>query len=110
MRVQSMKRVDPGCGIREARGIELVRTPRIDRPVLPVLHDVVEGNLPPPELPDHIQRLPGGFIALPRLPQAKGPVWQHRCLAGEQTITGNHLVGRRAIHEVIINAIAHLRP
>ena len=105
-----MERLDPGIRIGKALGIEFVRTPGIGTPVLPILHDVVEGNLPLAELPDHIERLIGCLVALPRLPQAEDPVRHHGRLAGKQTIAVNDPVSGRAVDKVIVGAFADLRP
>ena len=110
MGVQVVDGLDPADGIGKAGGIELVRAPGVCAPVLPVLHDVVEGNLALAELLDHVEELVGGLVPLARLPQAEDPVGQHGGFAGEEAIAGDDLIGGRAVDEGVIDAVADLRP
>ena len=110
MGVQVVDGLDPGDGIGKAGGIELVRAPGVGAPVLPVLHDVVEGDLALAELLDDIKRLVGGLVTLARLPEAEDPVGQHCGLAGEEAIAGDDLIGGGAVDEGVVDAVADLRP
>ena len=101
---------DPMVGVGKAKGIKLVRAvgAGVAGPVLPVLHDDIQGNSAPAKLSDDIEALLRGLIALARLPQAKGPERHHRGVAGDLAIAGDDAVDVRAVAEVIVDAVANV--
>ncbi len=109
-RVAVVDRLHPAVGVGEARGVEAVRAPRVLRPVEPVLHDVVEGDAAGAEAVHRVEALLLRLVALPALPEAEGPPRHHRRLAGEAPVAGDHVVEGRAVGEVVVDAVAHLRP
>ena len=110
MRVLGVDGVDPGDGVGKTGGIELVRAPCVGAPVLPVLHDVVEGDLALAELLDDVERLVGRFVSLARLPEAEDPVGEHGGTASEEAIAGDDLIGCGAVDEGVVDAVADLGP
>ena len=110
MRVGGVDGAGPAFGIGKARGIELMRAPGVRLPILPILHDVVEGNFALAELLDDVERLLRGLIALARLPEPEGPVGRYRSFAGEQTVASDDLVDRRSVDELVVDAVANLGP
>ena len=91
-------------------GEEVHGVPQIvGTPVLPVLDDAVEGHLQLAVLVDHAQQFGGTLVALLALPVAVGPEREHRHVAREMAHLCNHPVGRAAVHEVVVDAVAHLR-
>ena len=110
VRVLVVNGFDPAAGIGEPRGIKLMRTPGVLAPVLPVLHDVVEGNGQPAEFVYHVKALLRRLVTLPRLPQAERPFRHQRSLSGQLSVAGNHAIHRRAINKIIIHASADFRP
>ena len=92
-----------------ARVLELHRVPvRVASPVLPVLYDAVERHLQLAVLVNHAAKLVGAFVAFAALPEAERPERVHGCLARELPHARNHAVGRAAVDEVVVGAVAHL--
>src|SRR5262245_49540306 len=105
-----MDGADPAFGIGEALGIEAVRAPLRLLPVEPILHDDVHGDAARAEALEDVEALLRGLVALAALPQAESPARQHRRLAGETPVARHHVVELRAVDEVIVDALADLRP
>ena len=53
---------------------------------------------------------PVRLVALPALPEAERPARHHRRLAGHRAVAGDDLVQLRAVDEVVVDAVADLRP
>ena len=81
----------------------------VGSPVLPVLDDAVEGHLQGTVLINDALRFRSTLIAFLRLPETVGPEGEHRHIAREVTHLGDDPIGRAAVHEVIVDAIACLR-
>ena len=96
--------------IRIAGRVELVAPPLVRQPVLPVLDDVVDRNLPLAELREGAHQLVLGSIALPALPEAEGPLRIQGGLAGEGAVAADNLVIIGARHEVEVQLGLELRP
>ena len=93
-----------------ARVLELHRVPvRVASPVLPVLNDAVERHLQLAVLVNHAAQLVGTLVPLAALPEAERPERVHGSLAGEPPHARYHAVGRAAVDEVIVGAVAHFR-
>ena len=92
-------------GILEAHGIPV----GVATPVLPVLHDAVEGNLQLAVLVEHGGQLVAGLVALSALPMAHGPEGEHRGLSRQLAYAGDDGVLRAvAVDEVVVDARSHL--
>ena len=108
--VRLVDRVEQALRIRIATGIELVRAPAVRDPVLPILDDVVDGRFAASVAGEDAGDVGGRSVVLARLPVPEGPAGQHRRLAGEPPITGDHLVHVGAVDKVVVRAVADLRP
>ena len=84
--------------------------PLVRQPVLPVLDDVVDGNLPLAELRQRAHEFLLRGIALPALPEAEGPLRIQGGLAGEGAVAADDLVIIGARHEVEVQLGLELRP
>src|ERR1039458_2101582 len=80
---------DPSIRVGKTSWVERMRAPGVRAPILPILNDGVEGNLPLPEFINHIETLLRRLVALARLPQTKGPIRQHRGSASQRTEAGD---------------------
>ena len=96
--------------IRITRGFELMRTPLILGPVVPVLHDIVDRDMTLTELREGTLYLLGCLITLATLPEAQHPLGIEGGLTCQRTIAGNHLVEILASDEVIVHILSHLTP
>ena len=96
--------------VGKALFVELMAAPLVRFPVLPVLHDVVDGDAPAAELCEGGHDLFLGGIAFAALPEAHGPARHHLRLACEGAVAGYDRVGRRPCDEVVIDAWIHLAP
>ena len=101
---------DPPVRIGKARRIELLRAPGVLLPVEPVLHDGVERDAALAEPVDDVEALFRGFVALPALPQPHRPARDHRRRPGDAPVAGDDAVQLGAVDEVVVDAVAHLRP
>src|ERR1019366_2871273 len=110
MRMAVVDGFDPTDGVGETHGIKSMAPPLIQAPVLPVLNDVVERNPALAEAVHHIKARLLGFVSLPALPEPECPLRDHHRLAREIPHAGDHLVNRRAIDEVIVDAASNLAP
>ena len=97
-------------GIGIARSLELVRTPLILRPVVPVLHDIVDRNVALAELSQRAFNFIGSLIALAALPEAQHPLGIEAGLSCQRAIAGNHLIEILACNEIIVHILGHLTP
>ena len=87
------------AGIHELHGIPV----GITSPVLPVLHDAVQGYTQLAVLVEHVAQLVRTLVALAALPVAHGPEGKHGSLAGQVAQGGNHTVHAAvAIQEVVV--------
>src|SRR6185503_4297587 len=73
MGVETMQSFEPSIGVGKPLSVELVGTPGVFLPVLPVLNDVVERYLFLAEGLHYIQTFLSGLVALTRLPKTEGP-------------------------------------
>ena len=96
--------------IRIAGRVELVAPPLVRQPVLPVLDDVVDRNLPLAELRERAHEFLLRGIALPALPEAEGPLRIQGGLAGEGAVAADNLVIIGTRHEVEVQLGLELRP
>ena len=82
--------------------------PLIGRPVLPVLDDGIDGNTHLTVTRRNRQELGLGLVALLRLPHAPGPPGHHRGIAGQPSVSANHVVHLGAENEVVVDSGAGL--
>ena len=85
-------------------------SPLVLLPVMPVLDDVVNRNLPLAELRKRAHELVLRGIALAALPEAEGPLRIQRGLAGEGAVAADDLVIVVARHEVEVQLGLEFRP
>ena len=97
-------------GIGETGQVKIVATPSIFRPVAPVLHNVVDGEVATTELLHGTYNLILRLIALAALPVAHGPFRHYLRLSGEGTVTANNLIHRISGNEVVVLLFLHLAP
>ena len=102
--------VEHQLGRRKAGSLKLMGAPLILHPVVPVLHDIVAGNLALAELAQRRQNLLLGLIALTTLPEAQHPLGIDGSLTCQRTIAADDLVGILAGNEVIVHVLRHLAP
>ena len=79
--------VEHCLGVWIARSLKLVTTPLVLGPVVPVLHDVVDGYMTLAELCEGLLDLARGLIAFATLPEAQHPLRVKRCLTRQCTVT-----------------------
>ena len=108
--VHPMHAVEHRLWVREAGGLKLVAAPLILRPVVPVLHDIVNGNVTASELSQRADNLILRLIALPTLPEAQHPLGIERGLARQRAVTADDLVEIVARNEVVVHILSHLAP
>ena len=65
-----MHAVEHSLRIRVARSLELMAAPLVVGPVVPVLHDVVHGDMTTPELRERLLDVAAGLVAFPALPES----------------------------------------
>src|SRR5580692_8220861 len=82
--------------------------PAVLSPVLPVLDQDVDRDLPFAKFGSRIQNLLLAGVALAALPETVCPTWQQRSSTGQIPILSNHLGRFRSIEKVVINAFTHL--
>ena len=93
-----------------ARGLELMTAPLVLGPVVPVLHDVVDGYLSLTELSQRREQLVLCLVALTTLPEAQRPLRVERGLARQRAIARDDLVEVLACNEVVVHVARHLAP
>jgi hypothetical protein len=79
-------------------------------PVIPVLHDVIDGNAALAVLLRDAQQFVAGGVVLLALPVAIGPFAVQRRLAGKLPVTRDLLIDGGPVEEVIIDVIGDLGP
>ena len=97
-------------GVGIARRLELMRAPLVLGPVVPVLYDVVDGDVALAELREGAHQLILGLVALTALPEAQHPLGIERGLAGEGAIARDDLVEVVALDEIVVHVLRHLAP
>ncbi len=113
VRVRRVDRADHAGRVRKPDRIEAMGAPLIDRlggPILPVLHDVIEGDAPAPEAGHDVQQLLLVLVVVAGLPEAEGPAGQHRGPPGQGAEAGDDAVQRGALDKIIVDAIADIGP
>ena len=105
-----MNIVEHSLRIGEARSLKRMVAPRVQFPVVPVLHDVVDGNLALAELSQRRHHLVLRLVALATLPEAHHPLRVDGRLARQRAITADHLVGILSCNEVVVHIGRHLAP
>ena len=108
--MHGVNRIEHSLWIRIARGLELMRTPLILGPVVPVLYNIVDRNMALAELSKGLLDLCGGLITLTTLPEAKYPLRIERSLTSECAIARDDLVEILACDEVVVHILGHLAP
>ena len=103
--------VDHFLGVREVGIVELHSVPLVvvGAPILPVLHDTVEGYAQFAVLLDHAEQFFLALIALLRLEETIGPQRVHLHLTCQVAQQALHFVGRVTTEEVVIGTRCHLR-
>ena len=84
--------------------------PRVQRPVVPVLHDVVDGDVSLAELAERLHNLILRLIALAALPEAQCPLRIERGTARQRAVARDDVVQRLAGNEVVVHVACHLAP
>src|SRR5882724_10902956 len=104
-----MKDLDHAVGIGETGGIEVLASPVVLPPVVPVQDDIIQRDLSSPEFLYRVEYLILGLIPFPALPEAQGPPGDDGRLAGQGAVAGDGLVHIPAIDKIIIQLPACLR-
>ena len=108
--VHGMDTVEHGLRIGVARGLKRVVAPRIELPVIPVLHDVVHRNATLTEFAQGRFYFLTARIAFPALPEAERPLRENLCLAGQCAVARNYSVYTFTDNEVVVHVLAHFAP
>lgn len=78
-------------------------------PVLPVLHDDVDRDVPAAVFADHAGQFVEALVAFARLPEPESPFRKHRRRAGQRTVAAHASCGIAPVDEPVIDGVAHLR-
>ena len=105
-----MHTVEHRLRVRIARCLKLMTAPLILGPVVPVLHNIVNGDMTLAELSQGTLNLTRGLVALTTLPEAKHPLRIERSLTCQRTIAADYLIEVLTSDEVIIHVLRHLTP
>ena len=105
-----MDKVDHPLGIGEALLVELETAPLVLLPIEPVLHDIVDRNLPFTELGERGLHLFLTVVFLTALPETKGPLGHHLCPSREKTVALDNLIIIISGDEVVVHLLVHLSP
>ena len=89
-------------------GIHLHHAPALG-PVVPVLHNHIDGNPATAELTHRLDDLGTAVVTLLRLDVAKQIARHHRRLSGERTHTVHDTIHRSSLHEIIIQSLGSLQ-
>ena len=108
--VQGVHVIEHFLRVRVTRLVKLVASPLVILPVLPVLDDVVHGNIPAPELGQRAHKIFLSAVTLAALPESKRPFRHHLSLSGEGSVAGDHLVHIVSGDIIIVQFRTHLRP
>ena len=108
--IQRMNGIDHTFRIGKTRLVKLVATPSIFRPIAPVQHNIINGNLTAAELFQGIQYLVLSLIAFAALPVAHRPLRHNLRFSCQVTITADHFVHIITVNEVIIYLVLHFPP
>ena len=101
---------DGGPGVRVAHGVPLEGVPPgFFAPVLPVLHDDVDRDVPAAVFADHAGQFVETLVAFARLPEPESPFRKHRRRAGQRTVAAHASCGIAPVDEPVIDGVAHLR-
>ena len=92
-------------GVQKLHGIPQI----VGVPILPVHNNAVEGHTRSTILVDHLRQFLLTLVALATLPEAIAPQGEHGHIACQLADEGQVAVGRAAIHEVVVDAVGHLR-
>ena len=97
-------------GSREARSLELMTTPLVFWPIVPVLHDIINRNLTVAELLQCSHNLILCLVTLPALPEAEHPFRIDGCLTCQGTIARDDLIEVVSGNEIVVHIAGHLTP
>ena len=103
-------RVEHGLRVGEARGLKGVVAPVLQFPVIPVLHNVVDGDAAVAELGKRLLDVLRTLVALAALPEAQHPLGIQRSLAREGAVARDDFVKALTGDEVVVHVAAHLAP
>ena len=95
---------------REARGVERECAPLVGRPVVPVHHYVVDGQLALTEAFQRTDNLVLRLVALAALPVAQQPLGHNLRLARQLTVALDDFVGVATGYDIIVKLLRHLAP
>ena len=96
--------------LRIADWIKFMATPCIFFPVIPILYDIINRNLPLAELLQRISHLILSMVMLPTLPESHRPLRHNWRLARQGAITTDYLIHILACDKVIVDLWIHLAP
>ena len=108
--IQGMNRIYHSFRIRETSFVELMTTPGIFRPVAPVEHNIINGNLTFTEFLQSIQYFFLRLITFAALPVSHRPLRHDLWFSGQSTISTDYLVHILTINKIIIDFILHFSP
>src|SRR5208282_482258 len=89
----------------ESHGIPAVLTP-----ILPILNENIDWNVPLTKFSGGVENLLLARITLTTLPKAVRPSRQQRSRACEFSVLSDHLAWLWSIEKVVVNRITHFRP
>src|SRR6266498_1188389 len=109
MQIFGMQLIHHLFGLRIILFVELHCAPAVFAPVLPILNQGIDGDLSLPKFGSDIENFLLAVISLSTLQVTIGPLWKQWRLARELTVISNYAVQLRAVEEVVINCLPHLR-
>ena len=108
--MQLMHLVQHALRVRETRCLKIVAAPFVLLPVVPVLHDVVDGDVAFAELFQRARQLVSRLVAFAALPEPHHPFRIHRRLARQGAVATDDLIHIFARNHIVIHVTAHLAP
>ena len=108
--VHLVNAVQHGLGVGIARSLKLMAAPLVLGPVVPVLHNIVDGDVALAELAQRLLNLLRRLVALTALPEAQHPLGVQAGLARQGTVAADDLVEVLTADEVVIHVLRHLAP
>ena len=97
-------------GIGIARSLKLMTAPLVLGPVVPVLYDIIDGDMALTELCECTFNLVLCLVALTALPEAQHPFGIKAGLTRQGAIARDYLVKILAGNKVIVHILCHLTP
>ncbi len=108
--MHGVDRVEHGLRVSIARGLEVMRTPLVVSPIVPVLHDVIHRDVVVAEIFDGGEDVVLCAITLAALPEAHDPLGHDLALAREGAISADDVVHVLTLDEIVVLLAANLAP